>query len=107
MGPCTISQINFLALVAAAVAVAQAPPPPAVVAGIPVNYDESKTGDYKLPDLLKLENGKPVRDAKTWNQKRRPELIRLYEENQFGRAPARPASLSFHVFEKSAPAFDG
>lgn len=109
MGPCTISKINFLALVAvaSALAVAQAPPPPAVVAGIPVNYDESKTGDYKLPDPLKLENGKPVRDAKTWNQKRRPELIRLYEENQFGRAPAKPAALTFDVFERGTPTFDG
>ena len=33
-----------------------------VIAGIPVNYDESKTGDYKatLPDPLVMLNGKPV-----------------------------------------------
>ena len=33
-----------------------------VIAGIPVNYDESKTGDWQatLPDLLTLQNGKPV-----------------------------------------------
>ena len=37
-----------------------------MVAGIPVNYDEAKVGTYTLPDPLKLNDGKPVRDAKTW-----------------------------------------
>ena len=81
--------------------------PASVVAGIPVNYDESKVGTYTLPDALVLSNGKPVRDAKTWNEKRRPEIVRLFEENQFGRAPGRPAGLSFEVFDKGTPAFDG
>ena len=59
---------------------AQAPPTPApkpapdVVAGIPVNYDESKVGTYTLHDPLTLNDGKPVRDAKTWYSKRRPEI---------------------------------
>src|SRR4026208_587983 len=68
--------------------------PPKIVAGIPVNYDEALVGTYTLPDALVLANGKPVRAAKTWLQKRRPELVRLYEENQFGRSPGRPASMS-------------
>ena len=45
-----------------------APPPPNSpenVAGIPVNYDQSKVGEYALPDALTLNNGKPVRDANT------------------------------------------
>ena len=49
-------------------------PPPAVVAGIPVNYDEAKVGTYTLPDPLVLANGKRVKDAKTWWTKRRPEI---------------------------------
>ena len=65
--------------------------PPKIVAGIPVNYDEALVGSYTLPDPLVLANGKPVRDAKTWFQKRRPEIVRLFEENQFGRSPGRPA----------------
>jgi hypothetical protein len=82
-------------------------PPASVVAGIPVNYDEARTGTYTLPDPLILANGKPVRDAKTWNEKRRPEIVRLFEENQYGRSPGRPAGINFDVFEKAAPAFDG
>ena len=82
-------------------------PPAAVVAGIPVNYDEAHVGTYTLPDPLLLANGKPVRDAKTWNEKRRPEIVRLFEENQYGRSPGRPAGMSFDVFDKGTPAFDG
>ncbi len=83
------------------------PAPPAEVAGIPVNYNEAKIAAYTLPDPLVLANGKPVRDAKTWMQKRRPEIVRLYEEHQFGRTPERPAGMSFEVFDKGTPVFDG
>src|ERR1019366_7330922 len=92
----------------ACAALAQADKPPAaVVAGIPVNYDEARVGTYTLPGPLVLANGKPVRDAKTWNEKRRPEIVRLFEENQYGRSPGRPASMSFDVFDKGTPALEG
>ena len=98
-------------LTAAIVSAQPAPPakkaPPTEVAGIHVNYDESQTGTYTLPDPLKLANGKPVRDVKTWTSQRRPELVRIFEENQYGRAPERPAKMHFEVSEKSASALDG
>ena len=81
--------------------------PPSEVAGIPVNYDESKVGTYTLPELLVLANGKPVRDAKTWTERRRPEILRLFEENEYGRAPGHPADMSFDVFDKGTPAMNG
>ena len=81
--------------------------PAAVVAGIPANYDEALVGTYKLPDPLTLANGKQVRDAKTWFEKRRPEIVRLFEEDQYGRSPLRPAGMSFDVFDKGTPALDG
>src|SRR6516162_3076308 len=74
--------------------------PPAVVAGIPVNYDEAKVGEYKLPEL-------GAKDRKTWETKRRPEIVRLFEENEYGRAPGRPSGMTFDVFDKGTPAFDG
>ena len=48
-----------------------------VVAGIPVNYDESKVGNYKetLPDPLVMLDGTPVTTAKQWMKKRRPEIV--------------------------------
>jgi hypothetical protein len=54
-----------------------------------------------------LANGKPVRDAKTWYEKRRPEIVRLFEENQFGRSPGRPVGMSFDVFDQGTLALDG
>ncbi|MCC6536671.1 MAG: acetylxylan esterase [Bryobacterales bacterium] len=81
--------------------------PPDTVAGIPVNYTESAAGTYTLQDPLVMQNGAPVRDAKTWNTQRRPELVRLFEEHQFGSAPAKPVGLRFDVFDKGTPALDG
>jgi hypothetical protein len=93
---------------------AQAPPPtpaarpaPDVVAGIPVNYDEAKVGTYTLPDPLKLNDGKTVRDAKTWYAKRRPEIVAMFETQQYGHAPGRPADESFEVVERGTPALNG
>ena len=60
------------------------------VAGIPVNYDEARVGTYTLPDPLTLANGKPVRDAKTSGPKAPPEIVRLFEENEYGRSPGPP-----------------
>ena len=82
-------------------------PNPKDVAGIPVNYDEAKSGSYKLADPLVLDNGKPVRDAKTWWSKRRPEIDALIESQQYGRAPGRPADESFEVTDKGTPALNG
>ena len=80
--------------------------PDGSIAGIPVNYTEARAGSYTLPDPLKLSDGRPVRDAQAWLKRRRPELLRLFEENQFGRAPGRPADMRFEVFERAAPAFE-
>ncbi len=81
--------------------------PPAVVAGIPVNYDEARVGAYTLPDPLVMAGGRPVRDARTWFSKRRPEIVRLFEEHQYGRSPGRPAAMTFDVFDRGTPALDG
>ncbi len=69
------------------------------VAGIPVNYDESKVGDYKatLPDALTLQNGKKVKNSKDWYRKRRPEILKLFEENQYGKWPARKPKLRYEL----------
>jgi hypothetical protein len=77
------------------------------VAGIVANYTEARVGNYTLPDPLLLLNGKKVTDAKTWLKKRRPEIVKLFEENQYGRSPERPKGMSFEVFDRGTPAFDG
>jgi hypothetical protein len=81
--------------------------PPGNIAGIPVNYTEALVGNYTLPDPLTLANGKPVTDTKTWMEKRRPEIVRLFEENEYGKTPGRPKDMSFDVFDKGTQALDG
>lgn len=104
----SIACLTSATILSCCVASAQTERAPAkVVAGIPVNYDEAKVGSYTLPDPLVLANGKRVRNARTWYQKRRPEIVRLFEENQFGRSPGRPPGMSFDVFDKGTPALGG
>ncbi|WP_340113355.1 glucuronyl esterase domain-containing protein [Maribellus mangrovi] len=76
------------------------------VAGIPVNYDEALVKPYTLPDPLTLSKGQKVSDAETWYSSRRPEIVRLFEEHQFGKTPDR-SEVSFKVFDTGTPAFNG
>lgn len=71
------------------------------------NYDEAKVGTYTLPDPLVLANGKPVRDAGTWERLRRPELLSLYEREIFGRVPERAPKATFAVVQSEGPGFAG
>jgi hypothetical protein len=80
---------------------------PREVAGIPVNYDEAKVGTYTLPDPLVMNDGKPVKDAKTWTLRRRAEVVRIFETQQFGISPGRPTSEKFDVVEKGTEALGG
>ncbi len=64
------------------------------------NYDESKMPPYTLPDPLKMENGQPVTTTKMWNEKRRPEIIQLFETHVYGKAPAHPKDLHFKVLNE-------
>ncbi len=81
--------------------------PPKMVAGIPVNYDESMVGTYTLPDPLKLRNGKEVKNARDWYKKRRPEILKLIETFEYGKCPGKPANLKFSVFDRGTPALNG
>ena len=83
------------------------PAPPAVVAGIPVFYDEAKVGTYTLPDPLVTSTGARVRDAATWTRVRRPEILRMIETTQFGRAPGKPAKVVVDRFDTGTVALGG
>jgi hypothetical protein len=71
------------------------------------NYDESKVGTYTLPDPLLLADGKRVRDVKTWERQRRPEIIRLFEQHVYGRSPAKPENLAFELKSLERAALGG
>jgi len=64
------------------------------------NYDESKANPYSsLPDPLILANGKPVKSAKDWWKRRRPELVELYDREIYGRMPAHVPAVTWSVKE--------
>jgi hypothetical protein len=63
------------------------------------NYDETKVAPYTLPDPLVLSSGQRVRNADTWMKQRRPELIRLYENEIYGRVPDNAPKVTWEVGE--------
>ncbi|MGA2773811.1 MAG: acetylxylan esterase [Bryobacteraceae bacterium] len=54
-----------------------------------VIYDEARVPKYTLPDPLVMANGERVRDARTWQDRRREEILDLYRTEVFGRNPLR------------------
>lgn len=82
-------------------------PPPPGYKPLRSTTNEAKVRPYVLPDPLVLANGKPVRDARTWWSKRRPEIVRMFETLEYGRAPGRPKDMRFDVFDKGTPALGG
>src|SRR5512134_3829482 len=68
------------------------------------NYDEARVPAYVLPDPLTLLGGGSVKDADTWRTKRRPEVLRLFEDNVYGRSPGRPDGVRTEAPEVDARA---
>jgi hypothetical protein len=71
---------------------AQSEPQPAPV----VIYDEADVPPYDLPDPLTLLDGTPVTDERDWWERRRPEILSLFEAHVYGRAPGRP-DMQFEI----------
>jgi hypothetical protein len=71
------------------------------------NYDESKVKPYTLPELLKMANGEPVKDAETWFKKRRPEILKLFQTEIFGRIPENAPKVKWEVVSTDNNAASG
>jgi hypothetical protein len=61
--------------------------------------------EYKLPDPLICADGTEVTDARMWAERRRPEILALFQEHVYGRSP-QPTHLAFEV-EADDAALDG
>jgi hypothetical protein len=62
------------------------------------NSDESKATTYaSLPDPLVLTNGKPVKTARDWWEKRRPEIVEDFDKEIFGRVPKNAPKVDWEV----------
>jgi hypothetical protein len=64
------------------------------------NYDEAKGNPYPvLPDVLKLDNGKPVKNAKQWWGQRRPQIVEQFDREVYGRLPKSVPGVTWSVAE--------
>ena len=72
------------------------------------NYDELIANPYPFyPDPLVTEGGKKVTSAKMWNKVRRPEIVRLFEDNVYGRIPANVPGVKWEVTNEEKKEFAG
>jgi (4-O-methyl)-D-glucuronate---lignin esterase len=71
------------------------------------HYDESLVPAYTLPNPLICQDGTAVEDEATWTTRRRPEVLSLFEEHVYGRAPGKPEQLTFEVRSETKGALDG
>ncbi|NOY36723.1 MAG: acetylxylan esterase [Chlorobi bacterium] len=72
-----------------------------------INYEESKVPGYVLPDPLLRLNGEKVTDADTWWEKRRPEILALFEENVYGKVPGELHHITFREISVDKEALNG
>ena len=70
-------------------------------------YDESLVPAYTLPDPLVAADGRQIDTAEAWQQQRRPELLRLFQEQVYGRCPEPPDGLTCEVTDLEPRALEG
>jgi hypothetical protein len=64
----------------------------------PANFDEAKANVYpKIPDPLIMNDGTPVNSAAMWWNKRRPELLELFDREVYGRTPSNLPKVTWEV----------
>lgn len=71
------------------------------------NYDEAKVPQYTLPAILKSSDGKHVNSPELWWKVRRPEILRLFENEVYGKSPAPPKNVLFEVTSQKNDALNG
>lgn len=71
------------------------------------NYDESKVPVFRVPDPLTSFDGESISTDELWIQKRRPELLKFFEEQVYGKIPGNLDEYSFKLLEQEDNALDG
>jgi hypothetical protein len=73
----------------------------------PVNYDESAVPEYTLPDPLRFYNGDEVKDTVEWINRRRPEILLLFETEMYGKTPGRKIKATYTIISVDTMALNG
>ncbi len=71
------------------------------------SYDDTKASLYPLPDPLVLKNGQPVKDAATWWNQRRPEILEDFRAEMYGRIPDNTPKVTWEVTGTNTNAVGG
>lgn len=71
------------------------------------NYYEKLVPEYTLPDALKMQDGTPIKSIRSWERKRRPELLSLFQEHVYGQTRHVPKKLRYRVASTDRNALGG
>jgi hypothetical protein len=71
------------------------------------NYSEDKVPAFTLPDPLVMASGEPVTTADMWRTRRRPEILKLYQTEIYGRIPESAPRVTWEVTETDTNAREG
>ena len=69
--------------------------------------DEDKVPPYIIPDALLCVDGSKVANAEMWTSKRRPELMKLFETEVYGKMHGRPEKMTFEIVSTDRASLGG
>lgn len=69
--------------------------------------EESKVPAYTIPDVLTRFNGRKVKSEKQWFHKQRPEILKFFTDQVYGKVPGKMNISDVKVWETSDDAVDG
>ncbi len=72
-----------------------------------VIYEESQVPHYQLPEVLSCFNGRKVKSGKVWLKKRRPEILKSFTNEVYGKVPGSLPISDVKIWETSDKAYDG
>ena len=71
------------------------------------NYEESKVPSFAVPDPLLTFSGHTINSVKKWEKVRRPELLRFFENDIYGKLPKKLKINSYAILEEDNNALNG
>ncbi len=71
------------------------------------NYDEANVPEFELPDVLTAKDGTKITTADQWTQKRRPEILELFQQHVFGKQPEKLSQIRSRLRSRSSEAANG
>jgi len=70
-------------------------------------YDESKVPTFEVPDPLVTFDGEKINSVRKWEKVRRPELLKFFENNVYGKLPKALKIDSYTILEQDNNALNG